>query len=81
MSDQVKAKKSELKKASAMVIATGTGYYKGAIIPEGKKFLYEGPLSAEGKLPQWVKAVSAAKKAKVKIDIEEDEDNNLEDIV
>ena len=43
-----------MKKVKVEVVAIDKGYYKGEVVPMGKKFTYEGMLSPNGKLPLWV---------------------------
>jgi hypothetical protein len=50
-------------KVSVVVEAIAIGYYKGKIIREGEKFLFEGKLN-NGKFPLWVKTPEDYKPAK-----------------
>lgn len=48
---------------SVKVTAIATGYYKGRVIREGEKFLFEGKLN-NGKFPLWVKTPEEYKPTK-----------------
>lgn len=65
------AKESHPKLVKEKVVAIATGYYKGRIIPEGEKFLYEGPLN-RGKLPLWVKTLEGKKAKEVEVEASDD---------
>ena len=62
---------------SVKVTAIATGYYKGKVIREGEKFLFEGKLN-HGRFPLWVKtpdeykpAKKASKKAEKQSEVED----------
>jgi len=78
METEKKKVQRKIQKVSIEAVAVDDGYYKGQIIPTGKKFLFEG-VTKDGKLPLWIKA--AKKSAKKKVEIEEDEESDVSDLI